>query len=88
MTLEVPAVVTAKSSRRPIGVKAAAEIPRHAPVFRRKGAAQPSTPHDAARVAPQRAAKAAIVTIRRQAARIIPHIPETTMRDHHRGGRL
>ena len=68
VAFEVPAVVVkAKRSRRPIGVKAAAEIPRHAPVFRRKGAAQPSTPRAAARVAP-----AAIVTIRRQAARIVP----------------
>ena len=48
VALEVPAVVAAKSSRHLTGEKAAAEIPRHAPVFRRKGAAQPSTPHDAA----------------------------------------
>ena len=72
VALEVPAVVAAKSSRHLTGEKAAAEIPRHAPVFRRKGAAQPSTPHKAERVAAQQAAKAAILTIRRQAARIIP----------------
>jgi len=85
VTLEVPAVVTTKSSRRPIRVKAAAEIPRHAPVFRRKGAAQPSTPHDAARVAPQRAAKAAI--LRRQSARIIPPgLLADTPEEHRRRG--
>jgi hypothetical protein len=87
VAFEVPAVVKAKRSRRPIGVKAAAEIPRHAPVFRRKGAAQPSTPHDAARVAPQRAAKAAILTIRRQGARIIPPgLLAETPEEHRRRG--
>jgi hypothetical protein len=85
--LEVPAVVSAKSSRRPIGVKAAAEIPRHAPVFRRKGAAQPSTPHKSERVAAQQAAKVAILTIRRQAARIIPPglLPDTPEEHRRRG---
>ena len=87
VALEVPAVIVAKKSRRPIGEEAAAEIPRHAPVFRRKGAAQPSTPHDAARVAPQRAAKAAILTIRRQGARIIPPgLLAETPEEHRRRG--
>jgi hypothetical protein len=87
VALEVPAVVTAKSSRRPIGVKAAAEIPRHAPVFRRKGAAQPSTPHKAKRVAAQQAAKVAILTIRRQGARIIPPgLLAETPEEHRRRG--
>ena len=33
VALEVPAVVKAKRSRRPIGVKAAAEMKRHAPRY-------------------------------------------------------
>ena len=87
VALEVPAVIVAKKSRRPIGEEAAAEIPRHAPVFRRKGAAQPSTPHDAARVAPQRAAKAAILIIRRQGGRIIPPgLLPATPEEHRRRG--
>ena len=82
VTLEVPAVITAKSSRRPIRVKAAAEIPRHAPVFRRKGAVQPSTSLEAERAMP-----AAIVTIRRQSARILPPglLPETPEEHRRRG---
>jgi hypothetical protein len=82
VALEVPAVITAKSSRRPIRVKAAAEVPRHAPVFRRKGAVQPSTSREAERAMP-----AAIVTIRRQGARIIPPglLPETPEEHRRRG---
>ena len=82
VTLEVPAVVTTKSSRRPIRVKAAAEIPRHAPVFRRKGAVQPSTPRAAERAAP-----AAIITVRRKVARIIPPgLLAETPEEHRRRG--
>jgi hypothetical protein len=78
VALEVPAVVTTKSSRRPIGKKAAAEI-QVAPVSGRKGAVQPSTPREAERAAP-----AAIVTVRRKMARIIPPglLPETP-EEHH-----
>ena len=50
VALAVPAVVTAKSSRRPIEKKAAAGI-QFAPVSGRKGAVQPSTPCAAGRVA-------------------------------------
>ena len=82
VAFEVPAVVKAKRSRRPIGVKAAAEIPRHAPVFRRKGAVQPSTPREAERALP-----AAILTIRKQSARILPPglLPETPEEHRQRG---
>jgi hypothetical protein len=86
--LEVPAVVSAKRSRRPIGVKAAAEIKRHAPrIGEEPGAVQPSTPHEAERGAPQRAAEAAIVTIRWQGARIIPPdlLPDTPEEHRRRG---
>ena len=87
VALEVPAVVTTKKQPPPDWGEAAAEIPRHAPVFRRKGAAQPSTPQDAARVAPQRAAKAAILIIRRQGGRIIPPgLLPATPEEHRRRG--
>ena len=79
VAIEAPAVVTAKSSRRPAPVggkeEAAAEV-LHAPVSREgEGAAQPSIPREAARVIsrPHHSAspanddqKAAIVTIRRK----------------------
>jgi hypothetical protein len=82
VALEVPAVVAAKSSRHLTGEKAAAEIPRHAPVFRRKGAVQPSTPREAERALP-----AAILTIRKQSARILPPglLPETPEEHRQRG---
>ena len=82
VALEVPAVVAAKRSRRPIGVKAAAEMKRHTPASERSGAVQPSTPREAERGAP-----AAIVTIRRQSARIIPPdlLPETPEEHRRRG---
>ena len=88
VALEVPAVITAKSSRRPIGERTAAEMP-FAPVSGRKGAVQPSTPREAERVAhpanPDR--KPAIVTIRRTAAKILPPglLPETP-EEHRRHG--
>ena len=87
MALEVPAVVAAKRSRRPIGVKAAAEMKRHTPASERSGAVQPSTPREAERGAPQRAAEAAIVTIRWQGARIIPPdlLPDTPEEHRRRG---
>jgi hypothetical protein len=44
-----PAVVTAKSSRRPVLGKTAAEV-LNAPVLGRSGAMQPSTPREAARI--------------------------------------
>jgi DNA-binding CsgD family transcriptional regulator len=64
VALEVPAVVTAKSSRRPIGERTAAEMQR-APVSERMGAMQPSTPREAERVAHPANAdrKPAILTI-------------------------
>ena len=74
VVLEVPVVVTAKKQPPPDWGEAAAEM-HVAPVSMEKhGAVQPSTSRKAARVAP-----AAIVTIRRQAARIIPPglLPET-----------
>jgi hypothetical protein len=52
--IEGPAVVTTKSSRRPVRgtEEAAAEVRLHAPVPRGEGAVQPSTPRETARVAP------------------------------------
>jgi hypothetical protein len=44
-----PTVVTAKSSRRPVLGKTAAEV-LNAPVLGRSGAMQPSTPREAARI--------------------------------------
>jgi hypothetical protein len=82
VTLEVPAVVTAKKQPPPDWGEAAAEIKGHAPASRRSGAVQPSTPRRAARVAP-----AAIVTIRRQAAQIIPPgLLADTPEEHRRRG--
>ena len=51
VTIEGPAIVTAKSSRRPVWGKeeAAAEV-LHTPLLQREGAVQPSTPRKAARV--------------------------------------
>jgi hypothetical protein len=69
VAIEAPAVVTAKSSRRPVWGKTAAEVLLHAPVPGGKGAVQPSTPREAARVAPPRAnddRKSAIVTVKRK----------------------
>ena len=87
VALEVPAVVAAKRSRRPIGVKAAAEMKRHTPASERSGAVQPSTPREAERGAPQRVAPAAILTIRRQSARIIPpDLLAETPEEHQRRG--
>jgi hypothetical protein len=82
VVLEVPAVITTKSSRRPIRVKAAAEM-QLAPVSKEKqGAVQPSTPREAARVA-----QSAILTIRRQTARIIPPgLLAETPEEHRRRG--
>jgi hypothetical protein len=80
--LEVPAVVAAKRSRRLIWEKAAAEL-QLAPVSKEKqGAVQPSTPREAARVVP-----AAIVTIKRQTARILPPglLPDTPEEHRRRG---
>jgi hypothetical protein len=52
VALDIPAVVTAKSSRRPVGgtEEAAAEVPMTARTTGQQ--AQPSTPREAARVAP------------------------------------
>jgi hypothetical protein len=82
VALEVPAVVTAKKPPPSIGEKAAAEIMGHAPASGRSGAAQPSSARKAERVAP-----AAIVTIQRQSARIIPPdlLPETPEEHRRRG---
>ena len=89
VALEVPAVVTAKSSRRPIGEKAAAEMP-FAPVSGRKGAAQPSTPREAERVAYLANAdrKPAIVTARRPRATVsLPDgLMAETPKEHRRRG--
>jgi hypothetical protein len=81
VTLEMPAVITAKRSRRLIRKKAAAEIRGQAPASGRSGAVQPSTPHEAARAVP-----AAIITVRRKTARIIPlDLPETPEEHQRRG---
>jgi hypothetical protein len=52
VALDIPAVVTAKSSRRPVGgaEEAAAKVPMTARTTGQQ--AQPSTPREAARVAP------------------------------------
>ena len=82
VTLEVPAVVTAKKQPPPDWGKAAAEIKGHAPASGRSGAVQPSTPRGAQRVAP-----AAVLTIRRQSARIIPpDLLAETPEEHRRRG--
>jgi hypothetical protein len=82
VALEVPAVVTAKSRRRPIGEKAAAEMP-FAPVSGRKGAAQPSTPYLA-----NADRKPAIVTARRPRATVSlpPGLLPETPEEHQRRG--
>jgi hypothetical protein len=81
VALEVPAVVTAKKQPPPDWGKAAAEQ-QLAPMSRRKGAVQPSTPREAERAAPT-----AIVTIRRQSARIIPRdLLAETPEEHRRRG--
>jgi hypothetical protein len=89
VALEVPAVVTAKKQPPPDWGKAAAEIKGHAPVSGRKGAVQPSTPQETARVAPvaNTARKPAILTIRRQPERILPLglLPETPEEHQRRG---
>ena len=65
VALDTPAVVTAKSSRRPVLGETAAEVVPPAP---EEGAVQPSTPREAARVAPPANddRKSAIVTIKRK----------------------
>jgi hypothetical protein len=52
VAIEAPAVVTAKSSRRPVWGKTAAEV-LHAPTPARAGGTQPSTPRKAERVIAQ-----------------------------------
>jgi hypothetical protein len=84
VALEVPAVVTAKKQPPPpIGEKAAAEQQQLAPVsMGMQGAVQPSTSQKAERVAP-----AAVLTIRRQATRIIPPgLLADTPEEHRRRG--
>jgi hypothetical protein len=87
--LEVPAVVTAKRSRRLIGKKAAAEM-QLAPVSGRTGAVQPSTPREAERVVRPAATtdrKPAIVTIRRTPAKLLPPgLLAETPEEHQRRG--
>jgi hypothetical protein len=87
--LEVPTVVTAKSSRRLTEEKAAAEM-QLAPVFGRMEAVQPSTPREAARVVRPAATtdrKPAIVTIRRKPERILPPgLLAETPEEHQRRG--
>ena len=82
VALEVPAVVTAKKQPPPDWGKAAAEIKGHAPASGRSGAVQPSTPREAERALP-----AAILTIRKQSARILPPglLPETPEEHRQRG---
>jgi hypothetical protein len=83
VAFEVPVVATAKKQPPPpIGERAAAEIKGHAPASGRSGALQPSTPRGAQRVVP-----AAILTIRRQSARIIPpDLLAETPEEHRRRG--
>ena len=52
IAVEAPAVVTTKSSRRPVLGETAAEVLAVLPPFREEGATQPSTPREATRVAP------------------------------------
>ena len=87
----MPAVVTTKSSRRPpVGKRkeeTAAKVRLQAPFRGRKGAAQPSTPRAAARVAPPPAnddRKSAIVTIKRKSRFGDP--PDLTPEEHQRRG--
>jgi hypothetical protein len=89
--LEVPTVVTAKSSRRPIGKKAAAEM-QLAPVSGRMGAVQPSTPREAERVAHPAVTtdrKPAVLIIRRAPAKLLPPgLLAETPEEHQRRGDL
>ena len=54
VALDMPVVVTAKSSRRPVLGETAAEVPAVLPPFREEGATQPSTPREATRAAASR----------------------------------
>jgi hypothetical protein len=86
VALEAPAVVTTKSRRRPVRgtEEAAAEVSAALPPLREEGAAQPSTPREATRVAPPAnddrksvtAPKPAIVTTgRKRRIGDGPHLP-------------
>jgi hypothetical protein len=80
VTLEVPAVITAASKRRRVSAEAKAAL---AASLKQPPGEPERKPADA----PQRAAKAAIVTIRRQSTRILPPdlLPETPEEHRRRG---
>jgi hypothetical protein len=92
VALETPAVVTTKSSRRPVGgtEEAAAEVMTLTayPRSGETGATQPSTPREAARVIAQPPAnddrKSAIVTIKRKSR--FGDAPDLTPEEHQRRG--
>ena len=86
VAFEVPAVVTAKKQPPPSWGGAAAGM-QVAPVSERKGAVQPSTPREAARVAPAANAdrKPAILTIRKPGKRFAS-VPDLTKEEHRRRG--
>jgi hypothetical protein len=65
MVLEVPAVITAASKRRKVAAEAKAALAASLKLA-------PVEPERKPAGTPERAAKAAIVTIRRQTARILP----------------
>jgi hypothetical protein len=80
VALEVPAVITAASKRRRASAEAKAALA--ASLKQTPGESEPKPAG-----APQRAAKAAIVTIRRQATRIIPPgLLADTPEEHKRRG--
>ena len=80
VALEVPAVITAASKRRSASAEAKAAL---AASLKQPPGEPERKPADA----PQRAAKAAIVTIRRQSTRILPPdlLPETPEEHRRRG---
>jgi hypothetical protein len=93
VALDVPAVVTTKSSRRPVWGETAAEVPVALPPFREEGATQPSTPREATRVIspPHHSAspanddrKSAIVTVKRKWR--FGDAPDLTPEEHQRRG--
>ena len=80
MALEVPAVITAASKRKRASDEAKAALAASIELATGELEQKPAS-------APQRAAKAAIVTIRRQAARIIPPgLLAETPEEHRRRG--
>jgi hypothetical protein len=89
VALKVPAVIAAKNSRRPVREQAAAEMILQPPYPGGKGAAHPSTPRAAERVAHPANAdhKSAIVTARRpRAVNLLSGLLAETPEEHRQRG--